>query len=218
MGKKECPHCGGTGFLNKGKTVVLCSCRFDERDMSKYLRIPPRFQDATFENYIPVSQSQKSALKVCLSYAMSFDLKEGRGITLLGPPHMGKTHLAVAILKAVYKTKMVRGIFFDTKDMFFRLKSIMENNERYTRMMNVLLQVPLLVLDDLGSERLSDWQREIITHIISHRYNSMKSTIITTNYALRRMNEKEIAKTLEERLSEAVVSKISQMNTSVYLI
>jgi DNA replication protein DnaC len=153
-----------------------------------------------------------------MSYASSFDPAEGKGLTLLGPPHMGKTHLAVSILKSVYRQKEIRGLFFDTKDMLFKLKSLMEDNEKYTKLMNFLLKTPLLVLDDLGSERLSDWQREIITHIISYRYNHMKSTIITTNYALRKTDEKEVAQTLEERLSEAVVSRIHQMNTILYII
>ncbi|GBC88948.1 Primosomal protein DnaI [bacterium HR13] len=213
-----CPICGGTGFVDKGRTVEICSCRFQARDISKYLHIPPRFADAEFENYKPVSPSQREALSVCMSYAYSFDPAEGKGLTLLGPPHMGKTHLAVSILKSVYRQKEIRGLFFDTKDMLFKLRSVMEDNEKYTKLVNILLKTPLLVLDDLGSERLSDWQREIITHIISYRYNHMKSTIITTNYALRKTDEKEVAQTLEERLSEAVVSRIHQMNTILYII
>lgn len=215
---EDCPVCGGTGFVDKGHSVELCSCRFQSVDIAKYLHIPPRFSSAEFENYIPISPSQSQALKTCISYAYSFEPKEGSGLTLLGPPHMGKTHLAVCVLKAVYRNKRIRGLFFDTKDMFFKLKSVMEDNGKYTRFMNLLLKIPLLVLDDLGSERLSDWQREMITHIISYRYNHMKSTIITTNYALRKLDEKEVAKTIEDRLSEAVVSKIYQMNTTLYLM
>lgn len=215
---ENCPICGGTGFVDKGRTVEICSCKFKSKDIAKYLNIPPRFVNADFENYVPVSNSQAQAVKVCISFAHSFDPSEGKGLTLLGPPHMGKTHLAVSVLKSIYTNKGVRGIFFDTKDMFFKLKSVMEDGERYTKLMHVLLRNPLLVLDDLGSERLSDWQREIITHIISYRYNHMKSTIITTNYALRKVDEKEVAKTIEDRLSEAVVSKIHQMNTILYLI
>ncbi len=215
---EDCPVCGGTGFVDKGRSVELCSCRFQSIDIAKYLHIPPRFSSAEFENYVPISPSQTQALETCISYSYGFEPTDGSGLTLLGPPHMGKTHLAVCVLKTVYRNKRIRGLFFDTKDMLFKLKSVMEDNGKYTRLMNLLLKIPLLVLDDLGSERLSDWQREMITHIISYRYNHMKSTIITTNYALRKLDEKEVAKTIEDRLSEAVVSKIYQMNTTLYLL
>ena len=78
------------------------------------------------------------------------------------------------------------------------------------KLLNFLINVPLLVLDDLGSERLSDWRVEVLSYIISTRYNYLKSTIITTNYPLLRTEEE--GQSLEERLSPAIVGKIYQMN------
>jgi len=129
---------------------------------------------------------------------------------------MGKTHLVVAILKTVYRKKRIRGVFFDTKDLFYRLQSY-ANTEKYSRFMNLLLNAPLLALDDLGSERLSDWRIETLSHIIGHRYNFLKSTLITTNYPLNKQSKREVAGALEERLSPAVVGKIYQMTDVIYL-
>lgn len=211
-----CPKCGGTGFIDKGGILELCDCRYEGVNLQKYLNIPPRFLSAEFENYIPISASQKEALRICLHYAYSFEPKEGKGLTLIGPPQMGKTHLVVAILKTVYRKKRIRGVFFDTKDLFYRLQSY-ANTEKYQRLMNLLLNVSLLALDDLGSERLSDWRIETLSHIISHRYNFLKSTLITTNYPLLKQSEDEVAKALEERLSPAIVGKIYQMTDVIYL-
>lgn len=205
----ECPKCKGTGFIDKGGVVELCSCRYEGVNLQRYLNIPPRFINAEFENYMPISPSQKTALEICLYYAHSFDPKEGKGLTLVGPPSLGKTHLAVATLKNIYRLKRVRSFFFDTKDLFYKLQSY-SGSDKMNKLLNFLINVPLLVLDDLGSERLSDWRVEVLSYIISTRYNYLKSTIITTNYPLLRTEEE--GQSLEERLSPAIVSKIYQMN------
>lgn len=212
-----CPKCGGTGFIDKGDIVEICTCRYEKVDLQKHLNIPPRFLKAEFENYVPVLPSQRKALEICMHYAYTFNPEEGKGLTLIGPPQMGKTHLAVATLKTIYRNSKIRGVFFDTKDLFFRLQSYADT-EKYYRFVDFLLKVPLLVLDDLGSERLSDWRIEILSYIISHRYNFLKSTIITTNYPLVKQSEEEVAKALEERLSPAVVGKICQMTEVIYLV
>ncbi|MEJ7554087.1 MAG: ATP-binding protein [Aquificaceae bacterium] len=213
-----CPKCGGTGFVDRGGVLEICSCRYEGVNLQKYLNIPPRFVDAEFENYVPVSPSQKIALEACLHYAHTFEPKEGKGLSLVGPPQMGKTHLAVAILKTIYREKRIRGLFFDTKDLLYKLQSY-ANTEKYHKLMNLLLNAPLLVLDDLGSERLSDWRIEVLSYIISHRYNFLKSTLITTNYPLlKQSKDEEVARALEERLSPAIVGKIHQMNEVLYLM
>ncbi len=194
----------------------MCSCRYEGVNLQRYLNIPPRFVNAEFENYIPISPAQRRALETCVHYAYTFEPQEGKGLSLIGPPQMGKTHLVVAILKTVYRKKRIRGLFFDTKDLFYRLQGY-TNTEKYQRFMNLLLNAPLLALDDLGSERLSDWRIEVLSYIISHRYNFLKSTLITTNYPLLKESEDEVARALEERLSPAIVGKIYQMNEVLYL-
>jgi len=111
--------------------------------------------------------------------------------------------------KNIYRLKRVRSFFFDTKDLFYKLQSY-SGSDKMNKLLNFLINVPLLVLDDLGSERLSDWRVEVLSYIISTRYNYLKSTIITTNYPLLRTEEE--GQSLEERLSPAIVGKIYQMN------
>jgi DNA replication protein DnaC len=150
-------------------------------------------------------------------------------LTFVGPPGVGKTHLAVGVLKRIYREKGIRGIFFDTKDLIYRLKSLIEER-RTNKAIKAILNHPLIVLDDLGSERLSEWQRELISYIISYRYNNLKSTIITTNFSLsgeekkdrrlRRMTEGiELPKALmSERLDPSTVSRIYEMSKVVYIV
>ncbi|WP_457600294.1 ATP-binding protein [Hydrogenivirga sp.] len=224
----SCPVCHGTGFVKRGSGVELCECRFSKEDINKLLRIPERFWDAELENYESETPSENEAYKEAYVFASTFDPSEGRGLTFVGPPGVGKTHLAVGVLKKIYRERGVKGLFFDTKDLIYKLKSLMEEGKT-SRAIKAILSRPLLVLDDLGSERLSEWQRELISYIISYRYNHLKSTIITTNFSLSGDDKKDrrvqktakgidLPKTLmSERLGTSTVSRIYEMTRVVYI-
>lgn len=217
MADKNCPICKGTGFVDKGNVVELCQCRFKEENFQRLLNIPKKFWSAELDNYQPISPAQRRALEVCKEFVLTFDPEEGKGITLVGPPQMGKTHLVVGILKALYRQKRVRGFFFDTKEMLFQLRFYAGSEEdKYSRMLKFLMKVPVLALDDLGNERLSDWSIEVLSLLITYRYNHQLSTLITTNYQLKK-SEEDLLNSLEERLSPGVVGKLFHMNEVVYV-
>jgi DNA replication protein DnaC len=217
MADKNCPICKGTGFVDKGNVVEICQCRFKEENFQRLLNIPKKFWSAEFDNYQPISPAQRRALEVCKYFVLNFNPEEGKGITLVGPPQMGKTHLVVGVLKALYREKKVRGFFFDTKEMLFQLRFYAGSQEdKYSRLLKFLMTLPVLALDDLGSERLSDWSIEVISLLITHRYNHQLSTLITTNYQLKK-SEEELLASLEERLSPGVVGKLFHMNEVVYV-
>jgi DNA replication protein DnaC len=195
----------------------MCQCRFKEENFQRLLNIPKKFWSAELDNYQPISPAQRRALEVCKEFVFNLNPEEGKGITLVGPPQMGKTHLVVGILKALYRQKRVRGFFFDTKEMLFQLRFYAGSQEdKYSRLLRFLMRVPVLVLDDLGSERLSDWSIEVISLLITYRYNHQLSTLITTNYQLKK-SEEDLLNSLEERLSPGVVGKLFHMNEAVYI-
>ena len=227
--ESSCPKCGGTGFVPKeGGIVELCACRFEQENVNKVLGIPKRFWEAELDNYQYENPSETDAYKEAMVFASSFDPSEGKGITFVGTPGVGKTHLAVGILKKIYREKGIKGRFFDTKDLIYKLKALIEEGKT-SKAIRRILNYPLIVLDDLGSERLSEWQREIISYIISYRYNNLKSTIITTNFSLTGEEKKDrrIKKTapdidlpkslMVERLGPGTVSRIYQMTKVLYI-
>ncbi len=231
MEEPICPKCKGTGFVKKESGLLeLCECRFKEEDINKALGIPKRFWHATLDNFELRTASERTAFAVCQYYVSSFGEKEGEGLTFVGNPGVGKTHLAVGVLKEIFLKKGVRGRFFDTKDLLYRLRSLIEEG-KLSRAIKRILGLPLIVLDDLGSERLSDWQREVLSYIITYRYNNLKSTLITTNLFIsdedkeKALKEKKGDKllmkmpkvTLAERLGWGIVSKINQMNKTVFM-
>jgi DNA replication protein DnaC len=143
MADKNCPICKGTGFVDKGNVVEMCQCRFKEENFQRLLNIPKKFWSAELDNYQPISPAQRRALEVCKEFVFNLNPEEGKGITLVGPPQMGKTHLVVGILKALYRQKRVRGFFFDTKEMLFQLRFYAGSQEdKYSRLLRFLMRVP----------------------------------------------------------------------------
>ena len=213
-----CELCNGTGFMKTSHgTLKLCACRYKNRDINRELNIPKRYWNVSLENYKPMNPSQDGALLVAKKFVQSFNEEEGRGITFVGSPGIGKTHIAVAVLKALYEKKRIKGVFFDTKDLIYRLKMAIDEGKDL-KFIKAILNVPVLVLDDLGSERLSDWQRELISYIITYRYNNLKSTIVTTNFNLENEESNvKISQDLSARLGENVVSKLYEVNDLVIM-
>jgi len=105
------------------------------------------------------------------------------GLLLLGRCGVGKTHLAVSVLKGLV-CKGATGLFYDFRDL---LKEIQDsfNPNTHTSELKILAPVfeaDVLVLDELGASKPTEWVQETITHIINKRYNEKKITIFTSNY------------------------------------
>lgn len=212
----ECPKCGGSGFIDLGKTVKLCDCRFSSTKALQYMQIPPRFLSSSFENYIPISDSQRAALSYCIHFCETYNPKRGDGINIIGKEGTGKTHLAVSILKHLYLKKMIRGLFVDTKTLLYRLQ-IVQDRITYKNMIEPILSTEVVVLDDLGSQTLPDWKLETLSMIINYRYNMLRPTIITSLYPLKSENS-HIGTSLEDRLPESIISKLSQANETIRIL
>lgn len=180
-----CPHCSGTGWeLIEGNVVKPCRCKTDARtDLLLFqARIPKRFQHCGFDNFEPVCISVGRALMNTKRFAEEYPLVDV-GLLYLGRCGVGKTHLAVAALKELINNG-IGGMFYDFRDL---LKEIQDsyNPNTHTSELGILtpvLDAEVLVLDELGASKPTEWVQETITHIINKRYNEKKITIFTSNY------------------------------------
>ncbi len=192
MAGETCPTCRGTGWLVRRKdsreTVARCpDCRPASRVNGLLARaeIPPRYFDRGFDVYSIHDAKQEAALTRSIRFVEEFP-DNPRGLLLVGPCGVGKTHLSVAVLKAVVTEKQARGRFVDETELFRRLHYSYQRDSPETErdVLRPLMEADLLVWDDLGTGRPTEWALETMRTVVNYRYTYNKLTIFTTNRPL----------------------------------
>jgi len=182
----ECQICGGSGWIieevNGRRFAKRCRCQFESfsRTYLSSSGIPARYKSCKFKNYSPQTPYQLRALKFCREFFFLYPFVE-RGILLYGPPGTGKTHLAAATLRNIIEYKGLKGTFCDFRNLLIELKNSFSSSESTGEILDSVRKAPLLVLDDVGAERNTEWAKEILGEIINYRYTQNLPTIITTN-------------------------------------
>jgi len=193
-----CDECGGEGRIyaenEKGISYVKdCACATLEKSLKKLgnVGIPGKYAGSWLETYHPDEGTQKLALRKAKDFVKDFG-ESNKGLVFMGKPGVGKTHLAVSIIKTLSMEKGVDCKFID----FFQLLSDIRNGfsagESEQALINPFVKSRLLVIDELAKGRNTEWELTILDQIISERYNDAdKVTIFTTNYPNENPDEKK---------------------------
>ena len=209
-----CEECFGTGTkLDPVKGAIPCPCRRRERSgkLIAAARIPRRYEKCSFANFnCDPGTSQDHALRHAHTFANEYPAVD-RGLLFMGPAGVGKTHLAVAIIRSLIE-KGFAGLFCEFGSL---LKQIQDSYNPVSKSSELKVLAPVyqadvLVLDELGASVPTEWVRDTMYQIINKRYNDNKLTIFTTNY-LDKSNE------LEERITYRLRSRLYEMCTNVVI-
>ena len=225
-----CPDCGGSGWKIIERDGVSgaerCSCALAARPsrIEHAAGIPPLYSSVALDTfrtsgYLPLEENSMRQLLVTLrAFVREYPVTDPPGLLFVGEPGTGKTHLAVAVLRALI-AKGWEGIFFDYQTLLDRIRSSYDpmsgapDRDAY----RTALDSELLMLDDLGAHRANEFTQDIVTSILTHRCNNRKPLIVTTNLPIEQGAEpKKIAETYSKRtLGEVIgwraVSRLHEM-------
>jgi DNA replication protein DnaC len=177
-------------------------------------RIPRRYQHCELENFEHEGhfRSLAKAWMAARRFVQEYPL-ESAGLLLTGPIGCGKTHLAVGIIKELIASRSSVCLFCDHRALLKEVQNSYNETVSATEMevLRPVLESEILVLDELGAAKPTDWVSDMISHILNTRYNERRTTIITTNYADLAAGGDAAEQTLGDRIGERMRSRLHEM-------
>ena len=218
-----CPLCYGSGMeVVPDKGARVCECRKNKKKESllETLRVPKRYAACQFTNYKPRHISQTKAATFAFNFANKYPAVN-QGLLLMGPVGVGKTHLAVSIIKSLTE-KGIPCLFSDFGSLIKEIQGTYNRDSHTTEtsVLTPIIETDVLIMDEVGATKPTDWVRDTLGYIINERYNEKKHTILTTNYLDEEFlhDSRSLQKqTLEERIGIRLRSRLYEMCRTVYV-
>lgn len=198
-GDPNCPICGGVGYLRRdlpvghpdfGK-IVPCSCRLKEITQSARTRLfhmsnLDALKNLRFENFeergrVGLSKMQADSLETAYNQAHYYAKNREGWLLLMGRYGSGKTHLAAAIANLAIESG-ISTLFLTVPDLLDWLRfSYSPGDTSFEDRFEEIRDIPLLILDDFGTQNATDWAQEKIFQIMNYRYINRLPTVVTSN-------------------------------------
>ena len=228
-----CAICDGVGLVRvvneQGRWVSrACECQEMQREERRLAAacVPEEYRQCTLDGYETAFKgadlSLGRALMTARKFADAYPVDTGgKGLLFVGSIGVGKTHLAVGVLRRLVQERGAKGLFYDFRQLIWRIQNSYNPQVSTTveELLKPVFAAEVLVLDDMGAQKPSDWAEDIFALILNNRYNEKQTTIITTNYpdqppGAGAQTEAERAareQTLGDRIGERMRSRLAEM-------
>ena len=232
-----CPLCEGTGWKTlparssspKDRRVTRCDCQLRARNQNLLAaaRIPRRYEHCELASYTTDFPGAHPSLAFAhlsaCKFAQEYDPRDGMGLLIIGKIGTGKTHLAVGITKELVLNKGISCLFYDYRELLKEIQNSYNSTVQTTELdvLRPVFESDVLVLDELGAVKPTEWVWDTVSLILNTRYNDNRTTIITTNFedqpaagangslsAARAATRNE---TLGDRIGERMRSRLHEM-------
>ncbi|MEZ4241414.1 MAG: AFG1/ZapE family ATPase [Myxococcota bacterium] len=219
-----CPYCKDTGLVAVSEALRAprrrCVCQVVAQRMRQLdaAQIPARHASSTLAGFIVASGHQTSVLQAVFAYTKAFRPgDDNRGLVLYGDVGRGKTHLAVALLRELVLRSGASGRFVEFSHLLADLKSGFDSGRGAAALLDPLVAVDVLVIDELGKGRNTEFEGTVVDELVSRRYNAMRPIVATTNYGPGPSTGRGVANAAEAQLGTAALpSLVDRIGDRVY--
>ncbi len=182
--------------------------------------IPRRYEHCELSNFefdgphLGLAPARLAACRFVEEYPL-----DSTGLLLIGSIGVGKTHLAVGIVKELIQSKGAACLFYDYRDLLKQIQNSYNDSVQATELevLRPVFETEVLVLDELGAVKPTEWVWDTVSLILNTRYNDNRTTIITTNFddrpaaAVAGPRGAARDETLGDRIGERMRSRLHEM-------
>lgn len=182
----SCKTCFGR--VRRMQNGASCPCRTPNPgrvvNILNSASIPSRYGAAKLDKFSNFSGNGREALQAVAMWLREFKVDQPQGLLLGGPVGVGKTYL----LAAIAKNFAARGLtvkFVDFFQLLNELKAAYSDSKSDAGVLKPLIDVDVLIIDEMGKGRNSDWEMSILDQVVMGRYNQNRIVVASTNYDLK---------------------------------